>query len=46
MVTLAKHETVGAPALRYINRLSDHSSSSAAPPTRAKDVLWVPGKNR
>jgi cob(I)alamin adenosyltransferase len=50
MVALAgrKDETVGAPALRYINRLSDFLFV-AARYTNDKgnfDVLWVPGQNR
>ncbi len=46
MVTLAKSETVGAPALRYINRLSDHLFVMSRFANKGKDVLWVPGKNR
>jgi cob(I)alamin adenosyltransferase len=46
MVTLAKHEKVGAPALRYINRLSDHLFVAARAANGGKDVLWVPGANR
>jgi cob(I)alamin adenosyltransferase len=46
MVTLAKHETVGAPALRYINRLSDHLFVMSRFANQGADVLWVPGKNR
>jgi cob(I)alamin adenosyltransferase len=44
MVALAKKEKIGAPALRYINRLSDHLFVAAR--AGGKDVLWVPGKNR
>ncbi len=48
MTELALHEAVGAPALKYINRLSDHlfvlgrwlNDKGAA------DVLWVPGLTR
>lgn len=48
MTDLAQHEAVGAPALKYINRLSDHlfvlgrwlNDKGAA------DVLWVPGLTR
>ncbi len=48
MTELALTETVGAPALKYINRLSDHlfvlgrwlNDKGAA------DVLWVPGLTR
>lgn len=46
MVTLAKKETVGAPALRYINRLSDHLFVMSRAANKGKDVLWVPGANR
>ncbi|HXG78520.1 MAG TPA: cob(I)yrinic acid a,c-diamide adenosyltransferase [Methyloceanibacter sp.] len=50
MVALAarKGETVGAPALRYINRLSDFLFVAAryANDKGKSDVLWVPGQNR
>jgi cob(I)alamin adenosyltransferase len=46
MVTLAKSEKVGTPALRYINRLSDHLFVAARAANRGKDVLWVPGATR
>lgn len=48
MVELAMQEIVGEPALRYINRLSDHLfvASRAANENGAKDVLWVPAANR
>ena len=48
MVELARSETVGAPALKYINRLSDHLFvvSRYANDKGAKDVLWTPGANR
>ena len=48
MVELAKDEKVGAPALRYINRLSDHLfvASRYANAKGARDVLWKPGANR
>ncbi len=41
-------ETVSAPALRYINRLSDFLfvAARAANGNGAADVLWVPGQNR
>ncbi len=46
MVSLAKAEKIGAPALRYINRLSDHLFVMSRVANRGKDVLWVPGANR
>jgi cob(I)alamin adenosyltransferase len=50
MVALAQdeEEKVGAAALKYINRLSDFLfvASRAVNDNGAKDVLWVPGKNR
>ena len=46
MVALAKKEKVGAPALVYINRLSDHLFVAARAANGGKDVLWVPGANR
>jgi cob(I)alamin adenosyltransferase len=50
MVALAarKDETVGAPALRYINRLSDFLFVAAryANDKGKSDVMWVPGQNR
>lgn len=46
MVALSKKEKLGAPAIRYINRLSDHLFVAARAANRGKDVLWVPGKNR
>jgi cob(I)alamin adenosyltransferase len=48
MVELAKGEKVGAPALHYINRLSDHLfvASRYANAKGARDVLWEPGANR
>ncbi|HYW64403.1 MAG TPA: cob(I)yrinic acid a,c-diamide adenosyltransferase [Bradyrhizobium sp.] len=41
-------EPVGAPAIQYMNRLSDFLfvSSRAANGNGAGDVLWVPGQNR
>ena len=50
MVALSRSEgeTVGAEALKYVNRLSDFlfvASRHANDQGRA-DVLWVPGKNR
>ena len=48
MVELAKGESVGTPALRYINRLSDHLfvASRYANAKGARDVLWKPGAHR
>jgi len=48
MVELSRHEHVDAPALRYINRLSDHLfvASRYANDKGARDVLWTPGANR
>jgi cob(I)alamin adenosyltransferase len=45
---LAAQENVGAAALKYVNRLSDHLfvASRYANDKGAKDVLWVPGANR
>lgn len=41
-------ETVGKPALKYINRLSDFLFVAArhANDTGKSDILWVPGANR
>ncbi len=50
MVALAEKEpeTVGRPALVYMNRLSDFLfvASRWVNHRGAGDVLWVPGKNR
>jgi cob(I)alamin adenosyltransferase len=49
MVTLARSEPVSEPALRYVNRLSDHLfvAARAANATAGRpDILWVPGANR
>jgi cob(I)alamin adenosyltransferase len=45
---LATQEPVGAAALKYVNRLSDHLfvASRYANDKGAKDVLWLPGANR
>ena len=44
----SKGETVGEPALRYINRLSDFLFVAArfANDKGKSDVTWVPGQNR
>jgi cob(I)alamin adenosyltransferase len=48
MVALAAEEPVGAPALKYVNRLSDFLfvASRYVNHKAEGDVLWVPGKNR
>jgi cob(I)alamin adenosyltransferase len=48
MTELAEHEPVGTPALKYINRLSDHLFvlSRYVNDKGVLDVLWVPGANR
>jgi cob(I)alamin adenosyltransferase len=48
MVSLAAEEHVGAPALHYINRLSDFLFVAARErnDSGAADVLWVPGQGR
>jgi cob(I)alamin adenosyltransferase len=50
MVALADKpgETVSAPSLKYVNRLSDYLfvASRHANDDGAADVLWEPGKNR
>ena len=50
MVALAQQpgEIVGAPAIRYVNRLSDFLfvASRVVNGNGARDVLWTPGKNR
>lgn len=48
IVELAQQEKIGATAIKYINRLSDHLFV-ASRYTNAKgkgDVLWTPGANR
>jgi cob(I)alamin adenosyltransferase len=48
MVALKRSEPVGGPALRYINRLSDHLFVLARHlnDQGGSDVLWTPGANR
>jgi cob(I)alamin adenosyltransferase len=48
MVELATREPVGADALSYVNRLSDHLFVAARHLNAGAggDVLWTPGKNR
>ncbi len=48
MVELAQAEKLGAPALKYANRLSDHLFVMARHLNNkgAADVLWTPGQNR
>jgi cob(I)alamin adenosyltransferase len=48
IVELAEQEKVGAAAIRYANRLSDHLfvASRYANGKGANDVLWVPAANR
>ncbi|UOM32799.1 cob(I)yrinic acid a,c-diamide adenosyltransferase [Acuticoccus sp. I52.16.1] len=48
IVELAQTETVGEPALRYINRLSDllFVAARVANEDGKADVLWVPGQSR
>ena len=45
---LAEHEPVAAPALQYVNRLSDHLFvlGRIVNDQGRADVLWVPGGNR
>jgi cob(I)alamin adenosyltransferase len=48
MSELAQTEAVSEPALKFVNRLSDHLFVAArhANDKGERDVLWVPGKNR
>ena len=48
MTFLATREAVNSVAIEYVNRLSDHLfvMSRKVNDNGAKDVLWVPGKNR
>jgi cob(I)alamin adenosyltransferase len=47
-LAIQPNESVGAPALKYINRLSDHLfvASRYVNARDQGDVLWVPGQNR
>jgi cob(I)alamin adenosyltransferase len=47
-VELARREKVGEPAVKYLNRLSDHLfvASRFANDKGGRDVLWIPGANR
>jgi cob(I)alamin adenosyltransferase len=48
IVELTEHERVGAPAIKYANRLSDHLfvATRYANGKGANDVLWAPAANR
>ena len=48
MVEFAQKQKIGAPALKYANRLSDHLFVAARHLNGkgAGDVLWTPGENR
>jgi cob(I)alamin adenosyltransferase len=48
IVFLSRRESVGAPVLAYVNRLSDYLFVAArfANARGLSDVLWVPGANR
>ena len=48
VVQLGAEEPVGAPVLRFLNRLSDHLFVLARRlnAEAGGDVLWVPGANR
>jgi cob(I)alamin adenosyltransferase len=48
MVYLSTRESVGAPAIAYVNRLSDYLFVAArfANDRGASDVLWIPGAHR
>lgn len=48
-VALARRDRVGEPAVKYLNRLSDHlfvASRFANDKGGGNDVLWTPGANR
>jgi cob(I)alamin adenosyltransferase len=48
IVELGQQEKLGAPVVKYINRLSDHLFVAArfANDKGGRDVLWTPGANR
>jgi len=48
MVGLSQIDPIGIPALKYMNRLSDHLFvvSRYVNDKGAKDILWTPGANR
>jgi cob(I)alamin adenosyltransferase len=48
IVELSEREKLGAAAVKYVNRLSDHLfvASRFVNDKGAKDVLWTPGANR
>lgn len=48
IVELGQHEKLGAPVIKYINRLSDHLfvAGRFANDKGKRDVLWTPGANR
>jgi cob(I)alamin adenosyltransferase len=48
IVELSQQEKIGATAIKYINRLSDHLfvAGRIANDKGKSDVLWVPGANR
>ncbi|MDR3518604.1 MAG: cob(I)yrinic acid a,c-diamide adenosyltransferase [Azospirillaceae bacterium] len=48
VTTLAEHEPVGAPVIKYLNRLSDHLFvlGRFVNDKGERDVLWIPGANR
>jgi cob(I)alamin adenosyltransferase len=48
MVGLSQIDPIGTPALKYMNRLSDHLfvASRYVNDKGARDILWTPGANR